>query len=719
MGKMHQISLLFSMIAATLFLSCSEDIAPLSGQEESAGIEGAVATGELYFNIGLNDSDLQTKLTYEDKGTGIKTKWETDDVISLNGQPSTTNYCYPLILDSGAGTNRGTFVLSGSYSLRSNVWVLYYPGDRIESEEDFLKFSYIGQVQTGNGDMSHLKEWHSLRYLRSDDVDYININEMTDVDFSGDDVLQSGCMKFNLKGLEPMTPVGITLEYINPEGNLEESFYSYNTLRSYYGSFAPLHERNSSVSLALEGFEETTEITAYIMMSNADVNVKRGGKFRVTVTDEDGGKCYCEKPIETDATLSGGELNTITCTSWTRMSSKDGMVDPAVGVTVLQEKTVGNGTDIIIMGDGYGEEYVGEGSLYEEVMKKVYSDFFSIEPFASLKDYFNVYYINAVSKENHDARPDSSGNGAVQGDSETVFNTQFAEGTTHISGNDGAAVQYAMQAIRSKGGPGGTSCTDENEVYTRAHKALMIVMINVPCHAGTCYLRSTYDEDYGNSYSVAYSAVGTSEEAGKWTMIHEAGGHGFGKLLDEYSNYSFAVFDTGLWDNFKQMRDIGVGRNVDSYWGSTYPDECDVVWGGTIKENTVEVTTDSNVYWEDLIGTYASENIGVYEGANTYSNFYCRSTPNSIMNDQFKENGQFFNAMSRWTIWYRLMRLTEVNVGNTFESSLPGFLEFDSGLTIVQSTTTLPTTKAARELVPAASPVVILGHWENGVFVED
>jgi hypothetical protein len=201
-------------------------------------------------------------------------------------------------------------------------------------------------------------------------------------------------------------------------------------------------------------------------------------------------------------------------------------------------------------------------------------------------------------------------------------------------------------------------------------------------------------------------------------MIHEAGGHGFGKLLDEYVVYQFVTFDTGLWDNFIQTRNLGVGRNIDKYWGTAYPGTANMVWGGTIKENAVEVTTASNVYWESLIDIYPSEETGVYEGANTYSNFYCRSTPNSIMNDQFSDKGQFFNAISRWAIWYRLMRLTGMNVGNTFESSLAGFLSFDSGLTAVRSSGDFVSTRSLVEIEPSAPPVVILGNWENGTFIE-
>ena len=88
------------------------------------------------------------------------------------------------------------------------------------------------------------------------------------------------------------------------------------------------------------------------------------------------------------------------------------------------------------------------------------------------------------------------------------------------------------------------------------------------------------------------------------------------------------------------------------------------------------------------------------------------------MNDQFRDKGQFFNAISRWAIWYRLMRLTGMDVGNTFESSLAGFLNFDSGLTAVRSSGDFVSTRSLMKIEPSSPPVVILGNWENGTFIE-
>ena len=68
--------------------------------------------------------------------------------------------------------------------------------------------------------------------------------------------------------------------------------------------------------------------------------------------------------------------------------------------------------------------------------------------------------------------------------------------------------------------------------------------------------------------------------------------------------------------------------------------------------------------------------MGFYRGAQTFDELYCRPTDNSVMRSQFPTNGHFFNAPSRWAIWYRLMRLTNSITATKFEDSLNEFITF-------------------------------------------
>lgn len=713
-----------------LFAGCSEDMLKSVEQEIDQEINSNVSMMTL--TLGLPDDEVKTRLSYTDASSQGKlkmvTKWSEDDKILVTlspGNPAGNGVSSVLELLSGAGTSTGVFT-GEEINYISKDWFFYFPAGKVGGEKDYLAFSYLGQVQDGNNNLDHLKEYHTLRTIFSFE-EYVNLDG-NDVDFSGENIEQSGCIKFNLTGLPSIVPVNISLECYDGAGSQQSVFYAHNYLNSYYPdnnySYSPNSQKVAAMGLKLENFEQTSSVTAYLMVSNAPVEIAEGSKLRVVVTDSEGSKYYCDKPLASKITLKGGTLNRISCSAWEELqvSDYDGMENPASGVVVLQENSVGEGVDIILMGDGYAEDKFGKNGQYDADMRQAYSDFFSAEPFKSLKPYFNVYYINAVSQENHDAEP--MANGAVQGDAVTVFNTQFVENTTRISGNDELTLQYAMQAIRAKGGNNGTQCTDEDEIYARAYRALVMVMVNVPCHAGTCYMRWTIDSDYGNAYSVAYTSLNTSDFARKWTMLHESGGHGFGKLADEYVNYVFTQFPTHLWKDLDEKHSYGVNRNVDRYWGASYPGDAIVVWDGVTEAENV-VTTTSNVYWSDLVTDYsASEGLGVWESANTYSNFYCRATDNSVMNNQFAQNGQFFNAIQRWAIWYRVMRLAGVNVGSNFKSSLSQFKNFDKNLTIPmnESTVAVSATRQITPLIeemPLAPPVLIKSRWENGRLVEE
>lgn len=682
----------------------------------------------LYIN--LPGANVDSRLSYEEiNGKSFKTYWEETDVIVANPTPGTTENAYVYNLVDGAGTGSGTFeckVLPNIYlpeNWESNAWTIYYPGSKIYGEQDYLDFSYVGQVQKGNNNYDHIGDYHSIRLLCSPDMSTSKYFNSDYINFSGDNFEQSACMKFNLSGFETaIVPKKIELMYADANGNFQSCFHTYNflDLSVTWSGATPHYDTSSKLSLELTDFEATNSITAYMMMSNYPVSLQQGGKMRVCVITEDGKRYCCDKEISANITLKGGLMHRITCSSWTEesVSSYDGMETPEGNIFVLQEATVGNGTDIIIMGDGFSESHFANGN-YETIMKQAYDDFFSVEPYASLKEYFNVYYINAVSQEDHDAVPHYSGNGATNGDAVTIFNTKFTEGSTNITGNDGMVRQYAQQAIRYKGGKGGTECTDA-EAGKRADLSLSMVMVNVPCHAGTCSLSwvKSEDWDYGYALSIAYTSLNPSEEDRRLTTVHEAGGHGFGKLADEYGGFIFTTFNTAVWNNLSANHTFGVSRNVNEYWGQ---EERNDGWNLPWTDTTVD-----NVYWTELLNSaysYVSdEGLGIYRGGNTYNHLFCRSTENSIMRNHFAnvENGQYFNAISRWAIWYRLMRLTGSTTATRFKNSLEEFVAWDR--TIPNRWSTSASTRSVNyvednQLLPLAPPVMIEGRWVNGRLV--
>lgn len=731
--KRNFIKILFPalFVGAAMFTSCADDALVEAPEVLNQSDNSKQKVWTLMAKLG--GEDAESRLAYYKMPKSFMTAWEEGDQIVANCSPGNgEGYAYVFDLVEGAGTSLATFQCNSfpfgyaPENVSSPTWTIYYPGSKIKCEQDYFNMTYMDQVQHGNDNFDHIKDYHSLRLHYGDRNTSFAFN-MKDVDFGCDLVQQSSCMKFSLSGFKtPIIPVKIDLEYQNPSGAVSSVFFTNNYSSWWWNGATPMGTTTSRVSLELQDFKSTTNITAYMMMSNYPVEVENGGMFRIFVTDAEGKRYYADKSITRNATLEGGLVHQISYWGeWKNAPQAiDGMDDPENGIVVLQEASVGNGTDLVVMGDGFAAEHFSDGN-YEAVMKQAMDAFFSVEPYTSLRKYFNVYYIKAVSEENHDAQPyyDSWGNqnGATMGTAKTKFSTQLQEGSTSVTGNHNMVQEYVVQTIRHKGGKGGVPVNDENEVQRRAYTAMSLVQVNVKCYAGTCWMWWTNDSDYGNAYSIAYTPLGSdgTGEQCRLTTVHEAGGHGFGKLADEYQGWDFSSFSTAKWNELRNSHAIGVFRNVNEYW----TEEEAANWNGL----TWDYTTADNVYWAELLRPEYSytttEGLGMYKGGWTYNHMFCRSTDNSMMNWQFGPNGQNFNAISRWIIWYRLMRLTGSTTATDFKSSLDEFIAFDKTITGWKNTSSRNASSSEenfveKKLEPLAPPVLRRGEWINGRFVE-
>ncbi|MDM8154060.1 M64 family metallopeptidase [Bacteroides gallinaceum] len=326
----------------------------------------------------------------------------------------------------------------------------------------------------------------------------------------------------------------------------------------------------------------------------------------------------------------------------------------------LQTASEGNGINVVLMGDAFSDRQIADGT-YEKVMQQAADAFFSEEPYASFRDMFNVYYVNAVSQNE----------GYFDG-GETAFSCYFGEGT-RVGGKDGLCMQYAQAAF---------NFTDE-----QMQDVLIIVMMNSTRYAGTCwmYYNTGNTSDYGRGTSVAYFPIGTTYEDLATILHHEAGGHGFAKLNDEYAYEYMGMIPAN------EIRDE---QNMRENYG----------WG----KNTDYIPDPARVYWSKFIADsrYASENIGVYEGACTYWTGAYRPTENSIMND----NTGGFNAPSREAIYYRIHKLA---YGESWTYDYEEFVNWDLNQRARSRVSVVP----QKKYPPTAPPVVIKARWENGRFV--
>ncbi len=335
-------------------------------------------------------------------------------------------------------------------------------------------------------------------------------------------------------------------------------------------------------------------------------------------------------------------------------------------VHCLQESTVEHGVNIVIMGDAFSDRLIANGTYRSEIQRAA-DAFFSEEPYKSLRDLFNIYYVDVVSK-----------NEAYYGD--TALETWYGDGTT-VGGNDGKAITYAERAI-----------SDAVEIMD---DAVIIVLMNRDYYAGTCYMYGQHApyENYGRGLSVCYFPTSAIDETFNGLVSHEAGGHGFAKLADEYYYEGWGdITETASIHTYTSMTGDGWYKNIDF---NSNPEE--VKWSSFIKDND----------------HYADENIGVFEGACTYPYGVYRPTENSIM----RYNTGGFNAPSRYAIWYRINKLA---YGPSWNGSYEDFVTFDmacrASASPTQATRSTKTHNfVEKEFEPLAPPVVINKDWREVV----
>lgn len=314
----------------------------------------------------------------------------------------------------------------------------------------------------------------------------------------------------------------------------------------------------------------------------------------------------------------------------------------------LQEATRGNGVDIVFMGDGFVDIDMGAGGVYETRMRDAMEQFFAVEPFTSLRDCFNVYMVKAVSLK--------EGN--------------FDDDTHAIDYSDEKAFEYAQKVTK-----------------LIPDRPMRVVVINKSAYQNTRSMTSVF---YDASF-VAYMKDGGTDKS----LNHEAGGHGVGRLLDEYVEYGYE--DETLPDDLKSIHDMewskfGRGANIDYH-----ADPTEVKWAKFIND-----------------ARYDTEGIGVFEGSWLYGHGAYRPTDNSMM----RHGNIPFNAPSREAIYKYVMQESE-GEGWTYDYETfvafdaAGHTEFVNALNNASRRAQQKDAQSMSELT--APPVLKKGTWRDAL----
>lgn len=649
--------------------SCSEEEIPSNKQDVPMKKE------PYYVTVSLDNEGSDGRMVLYQADKGLKSVWVEGDGFTLINQKDSVAYTFELM--EGVGTSQGVFVCNEGEPVQhaDERWRLFYPAS-ITSQEDYdAKISLLGQVQKGDGNMDHLNERLSMRHqirhysdIRLGNSDYQTtfVNPATGHRVTGtttaSNLRKNVIVKIDVSNLPvDMQPVSLDLEVFNSNKV---------TFRSANNTYVSGDRAWAKATMELQDFDKDKDLVAYMAQSYKDLVFPAGSVLRLTVTDVSGENYYSEKYFEADDTIPGKSLFTLKYSdSWKRginynYRSKDYADDG--NVVQLQKASVENGINVVFMGDGFSDRQVSDG-LYHETMMQGYEAFFLEEPYKSFKHFFNIYYVVAVSEQEGCTEHVYTGN--------TAFKTYFGQGS-HVGGDNEIVKQYTYKV---------PALMDANEDFLTS-----IVMMNSSKHAGTCWMYGPQN-DYTSAqgYAVGYFPAMVGFEKMSEVLNHEANGHGFGKLADEYVDETVMSFVEAAY-----YQQYGWYMNVDMQ-----SDPSQTLW--------------SEFYTGDYI---TKEGIGAYLGAYAVpeSIGYYRPTYNSIMRD----NTEGFNAPSRKAIYVRMHKLV-YGEDWTWEDHKDEFLAWDAmfgmpdqptaeGSTLASGTHVTNTGSDESEIITVIEPFVPL-----------
>lgn len=274
----------------------------------------------------------------------------------------------------------------------------------------------------------------------------------------------------------------------------------------------------------------------------------------------------------------------------------------------LQKATKGKkgGINIVLLGDGYDAKSIANGS-YLRTMKQEMEYFFGLEPYTTYRGYFNVYTAFPLSTE--------SGVGTVNTIRYNRFNTTFTGGV-ELKADYDEIFAYALNA---------PTVTKAN-----LNQTLIIMVPNTTEYGGMTQM-------WTSGAAIAFCPLSTYSYPldTRGVVQHEAGGHGFGKLGDEY------IYHNAFIDNCHCMDGCDHGSAFNMYKRLGWYE--DLSFTGKMQ----------SVPWSHLIfDPRYSDLVDIYEGGYMHSRGVFRSEQNSCMNN----NIPYYSTISRESIVKRIKR---------------------------------------------------------------
>lgn len=263
---------------------------------------------------------------------------------------------------------------------------------------------------------------------------------------------------------------------------------------------------------------------------------------------------------------------------------------------------------LFFTGDGYLAEHFRYGGQFDTDVDEAIEALFAIEPYKSYREYFTVYKIAAYSNQTGITNLEENDH------RDTRFRLQWKGGTsTNISIPDNGESIFAL--CKTIDGIGDTQLKN----------GAIGVISNADVYAGTCL--SYIDGRSIASIPYLRNSKGSTSTFAN-VVCHEMGGHGFGRLADEYQNSNGTI--------------TAEEKEVLEYWQQK-----------GYNMNVSLKPQQSESPWSNFAGVQGYSHVGMFEGGYYYKYGVWRPEKISCMDD----NRLYYNSPSRYYIVDRIMQI--------------------------------------------------------------
>lgn len=649
------------LAAALVIAACAKEQAPVSSSLPKAASSGLVPLEKLepaekgltVVRAGIGDPETRLRIELNEARTAADVLWSAGDTFDagFEKEGSSSYYCTTFTTEDDGVTSAtftNPYTLTGYSKFRcvspEITAYSYYNGKLIYGV-------YLPEQQTAVAGGIESGLIHSYAYAETLTKDTkgcsLQFRNLTAI------------LKFRLSGEVASRVRQVRLlgsDILSGDIVLEEDG---TDMKEHTGIH--FYDRYSRVTLSGE-FEAGKDY--YMVLWPRDLN-----GFRMEFSDGEGNSTilYSDKVVSFEAsrikdfgTISlGSEFETL----------NDGSLAPVRYMTATEgTKPV----TIAVIPEGFTKD---ELPKYEELARSGIDALFEVEPYKTYRNRFNVYFLKVASKESGASVTD--GNGNITQKVHSYFGVRWGEN----SYDDMRAEPQTIYDFVTE------NCPDiVNGIHTIAEVPTLVI-INDERYGGVCHVESngrgyglvpfTYAGD-GMHWSLprivattdeplpepvteetlqAYSRERTLEDMdevggsnyGDWrnTVIHEFGGHCFGRLSDEYWNTSSLAYQTGALPGHTYQ--VPYSLNISASYTDTPWDE--------LLDHLDELVARDARYGR----------IGIFQGAGGKALFgRWRSEKISCMID----NRCYFSAWQRYLITERIFTLSDDLESFSFESWL-------------------------------------------------